>query len=208
MNVQMLREALEGYMTIDSKVPKSGQFRTEIGKCMEAYTRKKKELDKLIQSLSHLNSERSAMVKDCRSGASAATMRESVMARLRQVDEDKGEIVKAIGRVEKNVRGYEVIFERLDMRSSASYLDSLPERSQGMSEDDYYYEVVEVLQGSMATTGSLAKRIEFLKDVLNGEVWVEVNKAMKDLGLQIEVDHSIRHRDNRRESIRIHFSSD
>jgi DNA invertase Pin-like site-specific DNA recombinase len=208
MNVQKLREALEGYLTFDSKVPKSGQFWTEIGKCVEAYDRTKQELDKLMQSLSHVNAEKSAMVKDCRLGVSAATMRVSVMARLRQLDEEKGEIVKAIGCVEEKVRGYEVIFERLDMRGPATSLGSLPERAQGMSEDDFYHAVVEVLQGFTATTGSLAKRIEFLKDMLNGEVWSEVNKAMKDLGLQIEVDHSLRHRERRRESIRIHFNSD
>jgi hypothetical protein len=208
MNVQKLRDALQGYLTIDRKVQKTGQFWTEIGKCLEDYARRKQDLDKLMQSLSQLNAERSAMVKDYRPDASAATMGVSVMARLRQVDEEKGEIVKAIIRVEENVRGYEVIFEKLDMRSSAMSLASLPERTQGMSEDDYYHTVVEVLQGFTATTGSLAKKIGILKDMLNGEVWGEVNKAMKNLGLQIEVDHSIRHRDRRRESIRIHFNSD
>jgi hypothetical protein len=208
MNVQKLSEALEGYLTVDSNVPKSGQFWIDLGKCMEVYARKKEVLDNPMQSLLHLNAERSAMVKDYRPGANAATTSVSVMARRRQVDEEKGEIVKAIGFAEEIVRGYEVIFERLDMRSSAISLGSLPERIQGMSEDDFYYAVVEVLQGFTPTTGSLAKKIGFLKDMLNCEVWGEVNKAMKDLGLQIEVDLSIRHRDRRRESIRIHFNSD
>jgi DNA invertase Pin-like site-specific DNA recombinase len=208
LNVQKLKEALEGYLTIESKVPKSCQFRTDVGKCIEAYVRKKKELDDLIKTLSNLNGERLANIRDNLIDASTATGRLAVMARLREVDEEKREIVKAIGCVEEDVRGYEVILERLDITSSVIALGSSPERTQDISEEDYYNALVETLKGFMTTTGSLGKKIGFLKAMLKGEMWGEINKAMKDLGLRIEVDHSIRHRDRRRESIRIYLNSD
>jgi DNA invertase Pin-like site-specific DNA recombinase len=208
MNVQRVTEALGAYLTIDCEVSNSCQFLTEVGKCMENYAWRKKELDYLTKTLSHLNGERSAMVRDYGIGASAATIKVAPIAQVRQVDAERREIVKAIGCVEEIVRAYELVLERFGMTCSAINLDSLPERTETMSEDDYCRAVLERGQGVPATTGPLGNKVGHLKAMLSGEMWAEVNKAMKNLGLLIEVDHSIRHRERRRESIRIHFNSD